>query len=202
MLLRLAGLFVALFLGVTTVGMVSAFRAPPAPAAHVDPAAFVRPPDDVSRAPAPVRRGGLTALAEPVGQHLALHTAGGDLTFWSGVNLGSTTPGHNPGELAVSREDYRRWFSQMTALGVRVLRVYTIHPPHMYDELRRHNEAHPMTPLFLAQGVYLTEESYIESQDLYEPGPTAAFTQELRDASDAVHGVLSRPVAPGRATGQ
>src|SRR4051812_36246574 len=30
--------------------------------------------------------------------------------FWTGVNMGATTPGHAPGELSPSKEDYLRWF--------------------------------------------------------------------------------------------
>jgi hypothetical protein len=173
-----------------------------APAAAVDPAAFVPPPAGPSWAPAAVRRGPLTTLAEPAGKRLALHTVSGDVTFWTGVNLGSTTPGHSPGELAISREDYRRWFGQMGRLGVRVLRIYTIHQPHMYEELLTYNEAHPDAPLYLVQGVYLPDESYAHTRDLFDPGPTQAFTDELRAASDAVHGSLRRDAGTGRATGQ
>jgi hypothetical protein len=49
--------------------------------------------------------------------------------FWNGVNLGDTLPGHAPGELAPTREDYMRWFPQMKTMNVDVLRVYTILDP-------------------------------------------------------------------------
>jgi hypothetical protein len=173
----------------------------PQRAESADPAAFRPPTAGESWAPAPVRHGSLTTLAEPTGDRLALHTASGDVTFWTGVNLGSTTPGHSPGELAISREDYRRWFTAMGTLGVRVLRIYTIHPPQMYDELLAYNKAHPSAPLYLMQGVYLPDESYVETGNLFDRGPTQAFTAELRDASDAVHGRLQRPTTRGRASG-
>ena len=201
MLRRLIGLFVALFLVVVAGGLVTALEDQPSAAAVVDPAAFVAPPPGPSRAAAPVRRGALSALAEQQGDQVALHTASGDVTFWTGVNLGSTTPGHSPGELAVSREDYRRWFAQMGRLGVQVLRIYTIHGPQMYEELLAYNEAHRDAPLYLAQGVYLPDSTYVEKGDLFDELSTQAFTQELKDASDAVHGALSRPDAAGRATG-
>ena len=201
MLKRLGALFVALFLVVVTAGLVTALGDEPSAAAVIDPAAYVPPPVGPSRAAAPVQRGGLSALAEQRGDEVALHTASGDVTFWTGVNLGSTTPGHSPGELAVSREDYRRWFEQMGRLGVQVLRVYTIHGPQMYEELLAYNEAHRDAPLYLAQGVYLPDSTYVEKGDLFDAASTGAFDQELKDASDAVHGALDRPKAPGRATG-
>ncbi|WP_217991146.1 hypothetical protein [Mobilicoccus massiliensis] len=159
-----------------------------------------RPPG-ADRSPRPRSVGGLRCLARQDGTTLRLHTAGGDITFWSGVNLGSTTPGHSPGELAVTAEDYRRWFSMMGSLGVRVVRIYTIHPPHMYAELKRYNEANPSNPLYLVHGIYLPDESYLEHHDLFAEEPTAAMVAEIRDASAAVHGTLTRPVRRGRASG-
>jgi hypothetical protein len=82
-----------------------------------------------------------------------------------------------------------------------VLRIYTIHPPRMYEELRSYNEAHPAAPIYLMQGVYLPDESYVQTGDLYTRGPTKAFSDELRDASDAVHGRLQRRVSRGHASG-
>lgn len=149
----------------------------------------------------PVSSGGLTCLATQAGEAIRLHTVSGDASFWTGVNLGSTTPGHSPGELAISAEDYRRWFTMMRESGVRVLRIYTIHQPHMYAELKAHNEAHPEHPLYLVHGIYLPDESYLHSHDLFAPGPTQSMIEEVRDASAAVHGTLTRKTQRGRASG-
>ena len=149
----------------------------------------------------PVTKGGFTCLATQDKETIRLHTVSGDATFWSGVNLGSTMPGHSPGELAISAEDYRRWFTMMRESGVRVLRIYTIHKPHMYAELKAHNEAHPDHPIYLMHGIYLPDESYLDSHDLYAPGPTNAMIAEIKDASAAVHGTLTRAPVRGRASG-
>ena len=159
------------------------------------------PPAGASWAPAPRRAAGLTVAATAGDGRFALHTAGGDVTFLPGVNLGSTTPGHQPGELSVTREQYRRWFAGMGWLGIRVVRTYTIHPPAFYQELARHNRAHPEQPLYLMQGVYLPDESYVAKQNLYDPAVTNAFADEIRDAAGAVAGDLTRQPTPGRAHG-
>ncbi|GAA0794875.1 hypothetical protein [Spirilliplanes yamanashiensis] len=159
------------------------------------------PPTASSWAPRPVVTDGLTAVATSGGGQFRLHTAGGDRTFLPGVNLGSTTPGHQPGELAITAEDYRDWFAAMGWLGVRVVRVYTIHPPAFYQELRDFNDDHPDRPIYLVQGVYLPDESYAAKGDLYDDGVTRAFSAELRDASAAVTGDLVRRPARGRAGG-
>lgn len=159
------------------------------------------PADPRSWAPAPTTRNGLSTIAEQKDGKLVLHTEHGDVDFWSGVNLGSTTPGHSPGELAISREEYRRWFTQMGQMGIHTLRIYTIHSPVMYEELKAHNEAHPDAPIYLVQGIYLPDESYIETHDLFEAESTKAMVEEVRDASAAVHGDLTRAPRTGRSSG-
>ncbi len=151
--------------------------------------------------PAPRQVGGLQVLASSSGTTLSLHTRDRDVTFWAGVNMGGTTPGHSPGELAVSRETYQRWYTLMGQLGVRFVRSYTIHFPHMYEELRAYNLAHPSAPLYLIQGIYLPDESYVESGNLYDDRPTRAMIAEVRDASAAVHGTLRRGTRRGSAYG-
>jgi hypothetical protein len=159
------------------------------------------PPTGPSWAPAPVTVGGLRMVATAGRTAFNLHTAGGDVDFLPGVNLGSTTPGHQPGELSITRDDYRSWLAAMSWLGIRVVRIYTIHPPAFYQELAAHNRAHPDRPIYLMQGVYLPDESYVQKGDVYDPGVTGAFQQELRDASAAVAGTLSRTASRGRASG-
>ncbi|BFU47921.1 hypothetical protein [Krasilnikovia sp. MM14-A1004] len=160
------------------------------------------PPAGSSWAPKPVTAGGLSALAEANKDGYALHTTGGDRRFLPGVNLGSTTPGHQPGELdVITAAHYRNWFDAMGLLGVRVVRIYTIHPPDFYTELAAYNNAHPDRPLYLMQGVYLPDNSYIEKQNLYDRTVTEPFNAELRDASAAVSGTLTRAPTPGRASG-
>jgi hypothetical protein len=193
----------ALALALTASLGAAAYRAPDtAPDAGIAQLDTIpAPPGGRSWAPAPTVADGLTTLATSGADGFALHTAGGPVTFLPGVNLGSTKPGHQPGELPATARDYRHWFDAMAWLGIRVVRVYTIHPPAFYTELVRHNRAHPRRPLYLMQGVYLPDESYVQVRDLYAGGGTEAFTRELRDAVEAVRGNLHRDVVPGRAAG-
>jgi hypothetical protein len=158
-------------------------------------------PAGSSWAPAPTTVDGLRVAATAGDGRFLLHTAGGDVDFLPGVNLGSTTPGHQPGELSASAADYRSWFAAMSWLGIRVVRVYTIHPPAFYTELAAHNRRRPDQPLYLMQGVYLPDESYVRKGDLYDTAVTTAFQAELRDASAAVSGHLTRAAHLGRASG-
>ncbi|MDQ1288273.1 MAG: hypothetical protein QG622_1838 [Actinomycetota bacterium] len=175
------------------------------------PAGFPAPPADPgfrpvalnrSWAPAPRRAVGLSVLADADGGRFRLHTAGGEVDFLAGVNLGATVPGHQPGELALEAADYRRWFPEIAELGFRSIRIYTIHPPAFYSELARYNRAHAAAPLYLVQGVYLPDESYVEKGDLYDPAVTTAMRGEILEAVAAVHGDLVRSPRPGRASGR
>lgn len=158
-------------------------------------------PSGPSWAPAPVRQNGLSCLATRAGTALRLHTKGGDVTYWGGVNLGGTTPGHAAGSLSATAADYRRWFPMMAALDIRIVRVATIHPPQMYAELRRYNLAHPDAPLYLIQGVRTPPSAVRSTGTLFDKATTAAITAEITDASAAVHGHLTRPAAAGRPGG-
>ncbi|PRY22370.1 hypothetical protein CLV70_11774 [Pseudosporangium ferrugineum] len=198
----------AVTIGLVTLGMClflagAAARPAVRSAAFAIPgvAALSAPPAGPSWAPAPRSAGGLSSVAVARGQTFALRTAGGDVTFLPGINLGSTTPGHLPGELSIGAEQYRVWFAAMGWLGIRVIRIYTIHPPAFYTELVRYNRANPARPLYLMQGVYFPDESYVEKRNLYDRGVTSAFRDELRDASAAVRGRLARAPQAGRADG-
>jgi hypothetical protein len=159
------------------------------------------PPSGPSWAPAPETHHGLRTVASAGNGRFALYTAGGTMTFLPGVNLGSTTPGHQPGEFSISAAQYRSWFAAMAWLGIRVVRIYTIHPPSFYRELAWYNTANPDRPLYLMQGVYLPDESYISTRNLYDASVTAEFRRELKDAADAVSGDLSGKPRRGHASG-
>jgi hypothetical protein len=154
-----------------------------------------------SWAPRPDERAGLSRLAFAEGDKLYLQTVSGRRSFIAGVNLGSTIPGTQPGELAVSAADYRRWFPQMAALGLRAVRVYTILPPSFYQELAAYNAAHRDAPLYLVQGVWIPEEQFLAGGDLFAPAVRDGFAGEIDDAVRAVHGELGREERGGVAHG-
>lgn len=158
-----------------------------------------RPAD--SWAPAPDRAAGLKRLAYVDGDRLLLQTASGRRPFIAGVNLGSTIPGTLPGQVAARAADYRRWFPEMAALGLRAIRVYTILRPSFYQQLAAYDAAHPDAPLYLIQGVWIPEEQFLAVHDLYAPAVTSGFLHEIDDAVAAVHGELRRSPRRGSASG-
>ena len=141
--------------------------------------------------PAPVDANGLRMVASADGQRFVLHTAAGDRDFLPGVDLGDTTPGHVPGDPSISAAQYRAWFAAMSMLGIRAVRIYTIHRPAFYQQLAEYNRENPGRPLYLMQGVALPTDAYISRKNLFDKQVTGAFTNELRDAAKAVSGTLT-----------
>ncbi len=119
--------------------------------------------------------------------------------FVKGVNLGVGIPGTFPGEMAATREQYRRWFGQIREAGFNVIRVYTLHFPRFYEELRAFNLANPRQPLILMHGVWLEEEVPGYDHDLF--GLTDRFDQEMRENVGAVHGDIQIAPRVGKAFG-
>ena len=156
---------------------------------------------DRSWAPSPQTTGGLTRIAETSGRRLVLHTEGGEVDFVPGVNIGPTVPGRLPGEHGLEAPAYRRWLPQIASVGLRAVRVYTVLPPWFYEELARYNTMHPDAPLYLVQGVWIPEEEFYATRDLYTPEVRTGFKKEISDAVAAVHGDLVRPERRGHASG-
>ncbi|MDQ3854958.1 MAG: hypothetical protein M3281_01015 [Chloroflexota bacterium] len=125
--------------------------------------------------------------------------------FWTGVNLGATTPGHFPGELAPTREDYLRWFASMKRMNADVVRIYTILPPHFYAALEEFNSGRE-DPLLLLHGIWSPEDELVgndgKGRDAYAPAVKSAFEQEIRDAVHVIHGDAKLPPRRGHASGE
>jgi len=108
--------------------------------------------------------------------------------FIKGVNIGATVPGSWPGQLAISSEQYARWFRMIADAGFNTLRIYTLHFPRFYDEFARYNRENPDKPLYLLHGAWLNEEYHIPNSedDLYSL--TEIFDLGIQEVIDCLHG--------------
>ena len=163
---------------------------------------FMRP-DNVE--PPVAEKGGIKQVSTVKNAHLAVYDGTGWKTqFWNGMNMGATLPGHSPGELAPTREDYLRWFSQMKEINVDVVRVYTILNPEFYDALADFNRDRE-DPLWVIQGVWSPEEQLMgddgQGRDAYTSEITQEFRHEITDAVHVVHGDAELPERPGHGSG-
>ncbi len=117
--------------------------------------------------------------------------------FIKGINMGVSVPGTQPGQLAATREDYRRWFDLIKEAGYNTIRLYTLHYPRFYEELKQYNLDHPGSPLLVIQGIWLEEQE--TARDLFEL--TTVFSNEIREVVSAVHGDIAIDQRFGKAYG-
>ncbi len=122
--------------------------------------------------------------------------------FLAGVNIGAGKPGYFPGEMAVSKDDYLRWFEEITEMGADVVRVYTILPPDFYFALKQFNEGREK-PLYFMQGVYNNEDDAVRLQDVFaEDGKMEKdWVRMCILIVDVVHGNADIERVPGNAGG-
>lgn len=127
-------------------------------------------------------------FAKSEGETLYLDRGSGFEEFeLKGVNLGLGKPGHYATELAITKEEYLRWFRQIKDLGANVIRTYTLAGPDFYEAFYEFNRNNP-DPLYLIHGVwvddYLINSSYSAlDEEFYEP-----FFRDCKKTVDVVHG--------------
>lgn len=146
------------------------------------------------------------------GRHVKFRTEGDQIElyqdgkwapfFAKGVNVGATVPGHDPGELAIDKATFLKWFAEIQALGANVIRVYTIHEPVFYEALVEFNEQHRDAPLYFIQGIWSPEEQLIKTHDAQSPLVVKAFKKEIIYAVGAVYGDANIPGSKGKADGR
>ncbi|MHA7137997.1 hypothetical protein ACRTEV_12015 [Rossellomorea arthrocnemi] len=117
-----------------------------------------------------------------------------------GVNMGIARPGSFPGETAISKEEYLRWFKQIGAMNANSLRIYTIHPPEFYEAFYEYNQM-AEKPLYLFHGVWVNEEIFLRSEDAFAKENTDEFSTEIKKTIDLVHGNAEIPERKGHASG-
>ncbi|MGB6408642.1 MAG: hypothetical protein WBF39_14280 [Planococcus donghaensis] len=117
-----------------------------------------------------------------------------------GVNMGMAKPGTFPGEAAITRAEYDRWFKAIGDMNANAVRVYTLHPPAFYEAFAAYN-ATAKEPLYLYHGVWIDEEPLVESLDAFDPEITERFQAEVKKIVDVVHGDAVVEQQPGHAYG-
>lgn len=118
-----------------------------------------------------------------------------------GVNMGVAKPGHFPGETAITKEEYARWFKQIGDMHANAIRVYTLHPPAFYEALKDYNDKSD-EPVMVLHGVWVDEEKLVETGDAYSVEVNEELQRELRDMVNVIHGKADLPARPGHASGK
>ncbi len=123
-------------------------------------------------------------------------------SFLTGVNIGATKPGHFPGELAITKAEYLRWFKHIHDMNADVIRVYTTMKPNFYDALYEFNKG-KSRPLYLMQGLWKNEDISLELGHAYANDDEILLTiiQDGKDLVDIFHGNITLPERRGLASG-
>ncbi|QAA34473.1 family 2 glycosyl transferase [Clostridium manihotivorum] len=121
-------------------------------------------------------------------------------SFIKGVNIGAAKPGSFPGELAITKEEYLRWFKEIAAMNADSIRVYTILKPEFYDALYEYNRT-AVKPLYIFQGVWVNEEDIAKFNDAHNPAIKNGFEEDIKSLIDIIHGNAKLPDKKGHASG-
>jgi hypothetical protein len=117
-----------------------------------------------------------------------------------GVNMGIAKPGYFPGETAISKEEYSRWFKEIGEMNANAIRIYTLHPPQFYEAFYEYNQV-AEKPLFLFHGSWVNEEKLLRNQDAFASENVEDAKTEIKNLIDIIHGQADLPKQPGHASG-
>lgn len=114
-------------------------------------------------------------------------------SFIKGVNIGASKPGVFPGELAITKVDYLKWFKEINNMNANYIRVYTILKPEFYDALYEYNKK-TTKPLYIFQGVWVNEDTIAKFSDAHNPAIKNGFKRDIKTLIDIIHGkaILSK----------
>lgn len=144
---------------------------------------------------------GMSMIAKTNDNYLELYRHGKwEPLLIKGVNIGMGKPGTFPGEAAITKDEYYRWFQHIGDMNANTIRNYTLHPPAFYEALLEYN-LHADEPLYLFHGIWINEEVLVASQDAYDAVNRDEFIQEMKHAVDIIHGNKTLPHRPGHASG-
>ena len=118
--------------------------------------------------------------------------------FIKGMNMGVALPGTQAGELAVTAEDYDRWFAMFGEMGINAIRLYTLHFPRFYQRLHRYNINHPAKPIYVFHGIWLDEDD--PTKNLHDM--QSAYDDNIVETIECVHGHNYIFERKGRAHGE
>jgi hypothetical protein len=85
--------------------------------------------------------------------------------------------------------------------GVGAIHLYTVQPPHVYEELRAYNLANLDHPLSLVHGVWVPNDVLADTHDTFEATVLDQTRTDIDDAVRALHGDAVLPERRGYASG-
>lgn len=126
--------------------------------------------------------------------------------FIKGVNIGAGKPGAFPGDVAITYDEYYRWFGYISQMNANTIRVYTVQRPQFYNALYDFNkkaEKSGKKPIYMIHGVWVNENDITTINDAY--GNNDKILKDVittgKETVDILHGNCYLPVRKGYADG-
>lgn len=126
--------------------------------------------------------------------------------FIKGVNIGAGKPGSFPGEVAITYDEYYRWFGYISEMNANTIRVYTTQRPQFYNALYDFNqkaEKDGKQPIYVIHGVWVNENDILTIDDAF--GNNDKILNDViksgQEIVDIIHGDSYLPVHKGYADG-
>lgn len=116
-----------------------------------------------------------------------------------GVIIGTERTGYIV-DSAVSKDEYSRWFKQLAAMDINVIRINIVQNPAFYQAFFKYNMLTDK-PIYLLQGIYIDESYIISQNNAYSDELNSDYFEEIRRTVDVVHGRTVVKPRAGRASG-
>lgn len=120
--------------------------------------------------------------------------------FLKGVNLGVGKPWYYPGEFAITKEEYSKWFKQIAEMNANCIRVYTVQNPAFYEAFYDYN-VNAQKPLYLFHGTWYNEDIFLETANAFDKTLREELYKDEKDIIDIIHGNCTIKERTGHASG-
>lgn len=118
-----------------------------------------------------------------------------------GVQVSAALPDHQLSDYAVTKADYLRWMEAIHNLGANTLSVSTLMDDDFYDALYAFNHEYESDPLYLLQGIRVSDYGNNTPFDAYHSEFYDVLKQDAHSAVDILHGRKNILLNRGRGLG-
>lgn len=118
-----------------------------------------------------------------------------------GVKLSSAFPNYQFSDYELNMQEYLHWLTLIQEMGANTIYVTTIMDNDFYHALYEFNSANPETPLYLYQGVRVSDYGNNTPKDAYDHNFYDVLKDDARTAIDIIHGQKNIILNRGRGYG-
>lgn len=118
-----------------------------------------------------------------------------------GVDVSSSMPNHSAMDFAPKKEDYLRWFAQISQMGANTIRVIHVMDDDFYNALYHYNTKHE-NPLYLLQGISIVDAVNYGEKDAYSDDFFGHLVKNGKILVDIIHGKRIIPLNQTGGTGE